>query len=245
MGPEMKVCILFYSIVAYLFGFAGLAYTILWMGDIAPGAMGGPISDSGLAPWLWNACLLLLFALQHSVMARPAFKQKLLKIIPQAAERSTYVLASGLSMLIMVVFWSPMPGTVWQANNDILSAVIWAVFLFGWSVCFLATFGTGHFDLFGLRQAYTYFKGEEYTAIPFVRRGLYKWVRHPIQTGVLIGVWATPHMQLEHLLLSVGMSIYVFVGLWFEEKDLIAYFGDEYRSYKSEVGGLFPRIAGK
>ena len=241
----MRGLVLIYSILAYFISFAGLAYIILWMAGLIPGAFGGPLADITGGPWVWNVLLLLLFGVQHSLMARSSFKQVLTRYIPVAAERSTYVLASGLAMLVMMIYWSPMPQVVWEVETLWIAWVLFGLFVFGWNLCFVATFGNNHFDLFGVRQAYIYFKGEEYKPVEFGRNGLYKWIRHPIQTGVLIGVWANPMMRLDHLLLSAGLTIYIFIGLWFEERDLIKAFGDEYRTYKAEVGGLIPKLFGK
>ena len=241
----MTILPLAYAVVAYLIGVGGLAYMILWMAGLAPGAFGSPLSASAVGAFVGDVCLLMLWSVQHSVMARARFKDGLTKIIPAAAERSTYVLMSGAVLFVMVAFWSPMPQVIWNAQHGLARVVLWGSFIAGWTFLLVATFGTNHFELFGLRQAYLHYKGVAYSPLPFTRTGIYGWMRHPIQTGVLIGIWSVPTMHLDHLIMSSGLTIYVFVGLCFEERDLIRSFGEQYERYRAEVGGLWPKVSSR
>ena len=231
-----------YSLISYAIGVGSSAYLVGWMAGILPGAYGGPLGDTGGAGLAWNFGLLALFGIQHSLMARPGFKRWLTNTVPAAAERSTYVLMTGVVIFLMVGFWTPQPSPAWQVNGA-PAVVLWILFAGGWLFMFAATFATNHFELFGLRQAWLHFRGRPYTELPFTRQGIYGTLRHPIQTGILIGIWCLPTMRTENLIMSMGITIYVFIGLWFEEKDLIANFGEDYQRYKAEVGGLVPKFA--
>lgn len=187
-----------------------------------------------------NLILVFLFGLQHSIMARPNFKKWWTQKIPVAAERSTYVLFSAVALATLLYFWQPMQITIWSVNNINLKYLIWGLFACGWIYFVLATFAINHFDLFGLRQVLLYTKGETPTELPFNKRWMYNFNRHPIQTGILIGIWTTPYMQLEHLVLSTGFTFYILIGIALEERDLIRIYGEEYQRYRDRVGGLFP-----
>jgi protein-S-isoprenylcysteine O-methyltransferase Ste14 len=239
--------VLGYALISYLVGCAGLAYLILWMAGMLPGAFGAPWETHREMDWITDLLLLTLFGLQHSVMARPGFKRVLRRLLPGAAERATYVLASGLVLLLLVAFWSPMPQSIWLIQAPTASTLLWLLFVSGWVLLFSATFGTNHWELFGLRQAWLYFRRRPWESLPFVRTGLYRYVRHPIMTGLLLGIWATPDMRLEHLLMSTGLTVYIFIGVFFEERDLIGFFGQDYLQYRREVGAVLPRLrrAGK
>ena len=239
----MKRSLVFaYAVISYLIGCAGLAYLILWMAGLLPGAFGGPWVGHREMDWITDLLLLALFGLQHSIMARPGFKRLLLHLLPNAAERATYVLASGLVTLALVAFWSPMPQSIWLVEATPAATLLWVLFVAGWALLFTATFGTNHFELFGLRQAWLYLRGRPWEPLPFVRAGLYRYVRHPIMTGLLIGIWSTPDMRLEHLIMSTGLTVYIFIGVFFEERDLVGYFGEGYLQYRREVGGVVPRL---
>ena len=232
--------VLVYSVVAYLIGSGGLVYMILWLAGLAPGAFG--VGLEGAGAYVWSLFLILLFGIQHSVMARSWFKEWIQHYIPEAAERSTYVLAAGLMTILVVVLWSPMPEMIWQVQNTLMAGLLWTGFIAGWVLLFAATFMINHFDLFGLRQAWLHFKGEKYRPLEFTIRGLYAKIRHPIMTGLLIGLWCTPVMTKAHLLFAAGMTVYIMVGLYHEEKDLVKHFGERYHQYAREVGALFPKL---
>ena len=188
-----------------------------------------------------NIGLIALFGLQHSLMARPGFKRWLAGVLPPAAERSTFMLATAVVVFLLCLAWQPMPTPVWRADDNLLYATLLAIGLAGWALVFYATFLINHFDLFGLRQVWLYFQGREYTQIPFRVSSLYRFVRHPIMTGVLVGIWFTPVMTLGHLLFATGMSIYILVGVYHEEKDLVRAFGERYLRYRGTTGRFFPR----
>jgi protein-S-isoprenylcysteine O-methyltransferase Ste14 len=173
-------------------------------------------------------------------MARPAFKKRLARYLPQAAERSTFMLATAVVTFTLCLLWQPMPHVLWQADNAALYNTVLAIGLSGWALVFYATFLINHFDLFGLRQVWLYFTGKEYTHLPFKLSSLYKYIRHPIMTGVFIGIWFTPVMTVGHLLLAIGMSTYIIIGVYHEEKDLIKVFGSRYLRYIQSTGKFLP-----
>jgi len=175
-------------------------------------------------------------------MARPGFKQVLARLLPQAAERSTYMIATGAVVFAMCLLWQPIPTVVWQAQGSLLSTALLAIGLGGWGLVLYATFLINHFDLFGLRQVYLYFIQRPYTQVPFKKHSLYRSIRHPIMTGVFIGIWFTPVMTVGHLILSIAFSAYILVGVYFEERDLIRSLGHRYTEYMRETTKFFPVI---
>lgn len=190
-------------------------------------------------PWLINLALILLFGVQHSVMARPGFKAVLIKILPASWERSTYGLATGIVLLVLVEYWQPMSGYLWSAESPVLRAALTTLYYLGWGITVIATFMLNHFHLFGLQQ--TFRSGDpDAGSKEFKTPFFYKLVRHPIQTGVVIAMVATPDMSVSRAVLAAGMLVYVAVGLYFEERDLIAEFGDTYRDYKRRVPAVLP-----
>ncbi len=240
VSSSKRFFVLIYGIVAY----AIAMLTILWL--ICCNALFLPLGFISLnkgsifLALCINITLVFLFGLQHSIMARPKFKQWWTQKIPVAAERSTYVFSAALALATLLYFWQPMQITIWSVNNIGLKYLIWGLFCCGWIYFVLATFAINHFDLFGLRQVYLYWKGQTYEEFPFMKRWMYNFNRHPIQTGLLIGLWATPYMQLDHLVLSTTFTFYILIGIAFEERDLIRNYGEQYQRYRDEVGGLFP-----
>ncbi|WP_420629246.1 methyltransferase family protein [Candidatus Leptofilum sp.] len=240
--PVGKILIFFYSILAYFIGLGGLVYFILFIGNwsFMPHQIdSGEMTTVGLALVI-NLGLVLLFGLQHSIMARPAFKQVLTRFIPKAAERSTYVLTSGILMLSFCFFWQPIDGTVWAVHSNVGQAILTAGYLFGWAFAVLASFVINHFELFGLQQAYRNLKNQQEPPPKFTQRFLYRLVRHRLQLGVLIGLWSTPTMTFTHLFLAIALTIYIFIGLYFEEKDLRAALGQAYVNYQQRVPKVIP-----
>jgi protein-S-isoprenylcysteine O-methyltransferase Ste14 len=237
----MKAFLVFtYSIFAYAIGMGGLVLFILFQADwLLPITVNSGTSVPVLDGFLVNLSLLLLWGVQHSVMARPAFKARLTKWIPDAAERSTYTLASGLCLLAIIVWWQGNTAVVWQAAG--LELPLRIISIAGWGLTVWATFQIDHFDLFGLKKPFYLITGRVPKRKDFVTPFLYRQMRHPIQTGILIGMWSQAFMSMGQLLLSTGMTIYVFVGLWYEERDLVNDFGDRYRLYMQQVPRLFPR----
>jgi len=195
-------------------------------------------------PFLINLGLLTLFGLQHSVMARPSFKKKLTKILPESWERSTYVLATAIVTMALVQYWQPMPGSLWHVENSGSRIILTTLFYSGWAVTFLATYMLNHFHLFGLQQS---FKADDPDAgsKEFKTPLFYKIVRHPIQTGVVIAMLSTPDMTTGRAVLAAGMLVYIMIGLRYEERDLVAEFGDTYRDYKKRVPGVIPLLKGR
>lgn len=209
-------------------------------GDIGPlYVYEGPESPVMAALFI-NVGLMVLFGLPHSLMARRSFKQWWTKIIPPAAERSTYMLQSGLMALLLIWQWRPITQTVWQVENSVGSTLIWGLFWLGWLIAFISTLLINHFELTGLQQVYAYLRGQPATPLNFRTPFLYKIVRHPMQLGVMIAFWAAPHMTVGHLIFAVGMTTYILIGLYFEERDLVRRFGDTYREYQHTTPKLIP-----
>ena len=189
-----------------------------------------------------NVVLLGLFAVQHSVMARPAFKRWWTRTVPPHVERSTFVLASSLLLILLFWQWCPMPWVVWEVEQPVVATAFWGLFGVGWLFVFVSSFLIDHFDLFGLRQVYLFAKDQPYSPPPFRTTAFYRFVRHPIMLGFVIGFWATPRMTWGHLLFAVMTTAYILVGVGLEERDLRQTFGGTYDEYRQQVSMLFPRI---
>ena len=236
-----KFFVLIYGVTNYALGSAALVYLIAFLFNLyAPKTIDSGEPGNILLALAVNLGLVSLFGLQHSIMARPGFKQRLIQLLPSAAERSTYMLATAIVTFALCLAWQPLPGVIWQAENPTLYNGLLVTGLFGWAIVFYATFLINHFDLFGLRQVWLYFTGKEYTHLPFKLNTLYKYVRHPIMTGVFIGIWFTPVMTVGHLLFATAMSVYILIGVYHEEKDLVTTFGDRYRNYMKTTAKFFP-----
>jgi protein-S-isoprenylcysteine O-methyltransferase Ste14 len=237
-----RVSMLVYGVVCYAVFFATFLYAVGFVGNlVVPKGI-----DAAPAVPLWqamlvNAGLLLVFALQHSVMARPGFKRWWTRFVPEAAERSTYVIFSCVAMIAMFYYWEPMGGTVWTVTDPFGKAALLTLFVLGYAIVLVATFLINHFDLFGLRQTWLFFRGIPYTPLKFGTPVLYRHVRHPLYVGWMIGFWATPHMTVTHLLFAVLTTAYMLIAIWFEERDLMTAHGDDYRRYRESVPMLIPR----
>jgi len=238
-----RILTLAYGILCYAVFLGTFLYAIGFVGNlVVPKTI-----DSGSAGVFWpsalvNLGLLGLFGLQHSVMARPGFKRWWTRIVPEVAERSTYVLFASLALLLLYRLWRPLPETIWSVEGEPGRALLWGLFGLGWGLVLVSTFMISHAHLFGLRQVTDYARGGSVSAPQFQTPGLYRYVRHPIMVGFFIAFWATPEMTAGHLLFAVVTSAYILIALRFEERDLVRAFGDRYRRYRAEVPMFVPRF---
>jgi len=230
-----------FSVVAYATFLCTFLYTIPFVAGFGvPRTLDGPGAWTVLQGLPVNAGLLALFAVQHSVMARPAFKRVWTRVCPAQAERSFYVLASCLVLVALFVFWRPIPGEVWELRHPAAAGAAWVASALGWAVVLLSTFMISHADLFGLRQAFLSFRDRTYASPPFQAQWFYRVVRHPLMFGFLLAFWATPHMTVGHLFFALMTTTYVLVAIQLEERDLVAHLGESYRNYQAQVPMLIP-----
>ena len=227
--------ILGYAVVAY----AAFLLSAAWAALFLVRGVDAPATTSPAAALAIDGALLFLFAAQHSVMARAGFKRRLTRLIPVAAERSTYVLVASLLLVAIFGFWQSVPATIWHVGMP-WAAPIWVVYAAGWVLAVWSTFAVDHADFLGLKQAYVHLRKGQHRAPGFTRSRLYAWCRHPMMLGLLVTFWATPHMSVGHLFFAAASSAYIGVGIHYEERDLRAHIGADYTEYANRVPALFP-----
>ncbi len=240
-SPAMRVTIFVYGVISYamflgVFVWAFLFVTGVW-GPVTLDRLPG---ESSLAAWGVNIGLLTLFAVQHSLMARRGFKSWLTRHVPVEAERSTYVLASNLALILLFLLWRPTGGVVWQAESTVLRGAIAAIGGLGWLIVLYSTFLLNHFDLFGLRQVWLCLLGRPYTPLRFATPVLYRHVRHPLYVGWLLAFWGAPTMTVGHLLFALATTAYILIAIQLEERDLLAQHGSAYAEYRRSTPMLIP-----
>jgi protein-S-isoprenylcysteine O-methyltransferase Ste14 len=235
---------LLFAIIAYAIFFATFLYLICFVGNLpfVPLTVDrGPEATVATAVVL-DLALIALFGIQHSVMARQGFKRAWTRIVPKPIERSVYVLAASIVLMILFIGWRPIEGTLWNLAGTPFEMPLWVLFALGWGIVLLSTFLLNHFELFGLQQAWFHMRGREAAAPELRQPMLYKWIAHPLYSGFFLAFWATPVMSYGHLLLAAGVSVYMLIAIRYEERDLTDYYGDDYRRYRSGVGMLIPRF---
>jgi protein-S-isoprenylcysteine O-methyltransferase Ste14 len=236
-----------FAVVAYAIFFATFLYLVAFVGGLplVPTTVDSGAPGPVVTAIVIDIALISLFGVQHSVMARQGFKRWWTKVVPWSAERSTYVLMASAMLIILMSLWRPIEGTVWSVSDESARTILWSLFGLGWFTVLLSTFLINHFELFGLQQAWLHLRGRPHPSPEFHQPLFYKWVRHPLYLGFFMAFWATPEMSYGHLLLAVGMSAYMLIAIRYEERDLIALFGDRYVRYRAEVGMLLPRFGGR
>jgi methanethiol S-methyltransferase len=236
-----RIAIFSYGLLCYLLFLTTFLYAIAFIGNlIVPRSLDAGPEGPFIRALLVNTALLGIFAVQHSVMARQWFKRAWTRIIPQPVERSTYVLFSSLALLLLFWQWQPMGGVIWNLDNQTIRSLVYALFTLGWFTVLASTFLIDHFDLFGMRQAYLYLRGMEYTPVKFKTPGIYQIVRHPLYLGWLLVFWSAPKMTAAHLLFALATTGYILIAIQLEERDLNRLYGNDYRQYRQRVPMLLP-----
>ena len=240
-----RVLIFAYGVTCYALGVSGLVWLILVTLGIVPFAV-GPIEIATPAAAIgFNIALVALFGIQHAIMARPWFKERWTKIIPASAERSTFTLLAGLLMANMMFLWQPLGAEIWTVQNETVQLAMRGLCAFGWVYMLTATFAIDHFELFGLKQVYRQLRGDSTPAPAFQQRLMYHFDRHPLMTGVLIAIWSQPVMRLDNLVLALGLTFYIGLGVAIEERDLVRLHGDSYRNYRNKTRTIVPLMGNR
>ena len=238
-----RIAFFVYGLVCYLVSFGTFIYAIGFIGNVGvPVSIDSrPLGPTGVAVAA-DLGLLVLFALQHSVMARPALKRWWTRIVPEPIERATYVLASSVALILLFWLWRPIGGLVWEVEAPAARGVLHGLYGLGWGLVLVTTFLINHFDLFGLRQVWLHLRGRPYTQLRFATPGPYRWVRHPLYVGWLTVFWATPTMSLTHLFFALVTTGYILAAIRFEERDLATAHGADYEAYRKRVPMLVQRL---
>ena len=238
-----RVLIFAYGCFAYLLFLATFLYAIAFVGGFGvPVILDGPLTMPFITALLIDAGLLAVFAIQHSVMARPWFKRWWTQVVPWSIERSTYVLFASLALDLLFWQWRPLGGVVWSVDTPFLRSVIWALFAYGWLQVLVMTFYIDHFDLFGLRQVWLHLRGRQYTRVEFATPVPYRLVRHPLYLGFVLAFWAAPTMSITRLVFAAATTAYILIAIQFEENDLAREHGAAYDDYRRRTPMLFPWI---
>jgi len=236
-----RIIAFLYGIAAYVVFFVTFLYAIGFVEDlVVPKTIDGGTAGPTAPALIVNLVLMSIFAIQHSVMARPQFKQWWTRFVPPSVERATYVLLASLALALLIWQWQPMPAVVWQIADPRLAMAVTGLSFVGWLIVLTSTFLINHFELFGLHQVANNLAGRAMPTPRFRTPLFYHFVRHPIYLGFIIAFWAAPTMTVGHLLFAAVTTAYILVGIWLEERDLVALFGDEYRRYRQRVSMLLP-----
>lgn len=241
-----RLLTLLFTTICYVIFLATFLYLIVFIGDFSFADRTVNVGPQASPPTaaIIDFGLIALFGLQHSVMARPSFKAAWTKVVPHAAERSIYVLAASMALIVLFRSWHPIDKIIWNITGPIFQTLIWALFWLGWVIVLVSTCLINHFELFGLQQGWFFYRGRK-AAKPELRQPFfYRWVAHPLYSGFFLTFWATPRMTVGHVVLAAGMSAYMLIAIRYEERDLTHLFGDDYSRYRAGVGGLAPRISG-
>lgn len=241
-----KIFALLYGFVAYVLFLGAFLYAIAFVGNVrVPKSIDvGPASSVGVAVVI-DAALLLLFAVQHSVMARQWFKKSWTKVVPWSVERSTYVVMASLVLILLLWQWRPITNVIWDVSGTWAGPVLGVTFWIGWALLLLSTFLINHFELFGLAQVWNHFRGKQHQSPAFKTPALYRYVRHPLYLGFVIAFWSAPKMTTGHLLFSIATTGYILLAITFEERDLIHFYGEAYRQYRARTPMLIPFLGGR
>ena len=241
----IRTLYLLFGLVVYCLFLATFLYLVAFVGNL-PGVPltvdnGGPVAGVVEAIAV-DLGLVALFGVQHSVMARPAFKRVWTRIVPEPIERSIYVLLASLALILLFLLWRPIPALLWSVDNPAAVIAIHALFGLGWLIVLASTFLISHFELFGLKQVWSHARGAAPVEPQFHTPFFYKLVRHPLYSGFILAFWVTPRMTAGHLLLAAAMLAYILIAIGHEERDLVALFGQRYEAYRKQVGMLLPRF---
>lgn len=241
-----RISVLIVGVTIYLIFLLTNLYAIGFVGNLfVPKGIDDGVASAPATAILIDMTLIAIFGVQHSLMARPAFKARWTQWIPDTLERSTFVLSASLALALLFWQWRPIPVYVWNFQGGVMNLVLNILFWLGWLGVLLTSFLIDHFDLFGLRQVYLHFRGMDYIPVPFKKPALYNYVRHPMMVAFLIAFWATPQMSVGHIIFAAGMTAVILIGIAFEERDLLKNHGESYDEYRRQVSMLIPMLRKK